>query len=475
MQKFTILQNLRFSGATDSVNSGYTLTSGEQLTSSNNYLVYKDNSGGGVVNNNNVRDFLDKDENQDLAKLFVEYLEENTNFTEFKEIFYNNKKLADTFNEYYKNKFLSTENTNNSISNSLKNTREIITQNTSFDNQTNRNKNKLKNLNQTSITGDSYFLNIQINKSIKTSPKGDYSEYFKDEIKGSYLNNTYTFINKNENSTIYGNIPYLIKLKNNNNINFGYAPISTINSNTFFSPFTNNEWDKNNYYFKDYDQFSKHLNYQPESLTSNTPGIYISQKILSINSGFTTYFSNEGEFTYTANFNSEGLKFFNKTNDQTLYIPITITLNNPSTGTTTLNVTYEQYSTAILGNDFVMDKSNNSSNTLEFTFLNGEFQKTKSIIITNQINTEDTIILSLNYKSVRYRVLLEYLIIRCEEFIEIKTNKDMSYLLIENNYENDLYLNSFVRLNYNNGDLEFYRDYNMPTKDHRKIIIPRLK
>ena len=40
---------------------------------------------------------------------------------------------------------------------------------------------------------------------------------------------------------------------------------------------------------------------------------------------------------------------------------------------------------------------------------------------------------------------------------------------IENNYKNKLFLNCFVDYNYDNDDMEFYRDYNLKNVDNRKI------
>jgi len=98
MQKIKVLKNIDFDNVVGDINSGSTQNE-QQLTLVNNYYVYSKNIGGNVVNNNNVRDFLDKSENSELAKLFVEYLHENTTTAEFREIFYDNKKLSSTFNE----------------------------------------------------------------------------------------------------------------------------------------------------------------------------------------------------------------------------------------------------------------------------------------------------------------------------------------------------------------------------------------
>lgn len=91
MQKYKIIQNTAFSGSTADINSEASIAQGEKLVLSNNYFSYKTSIGGEIVNDNNVRNFLDKSENENLAKNFVNFLQSNTNFTEFKEIFYDNK------------------------------------------------------------------------------------------------------------------------------------------------------------------------------------------------------------------------------------------------------------------------------------------------------------------------------------------------------------------------------------------------
>lgn len=98
-----------------------------KLDLSNEYYSYKTQNGGQIVNENNVKNFLDKPENSQLAEDFVDYLQNNTNFIEFKEIFYNNKKLANTFNEYYKTFFLERSNNQNiNLSNNFIETKPYI-------------------------------------------------------------------------------------------------------------------------------------------------------------------------------------------------------------------------------------------------------------------------------------------------------------------------------------------------------------
>lgn len=72
-----------------------------ELTSLNNYLVYSSSIGGEIVDEFNVRSFLDNPDNSEIANNFILYLENNATQTEINEIVYDNKKLADIFNDFY--------------------------------------------------------------------------------------------------------------------------------------------------------------------------------------------------------------------------------------------------------------------------------------------------------------------------------------------------------------------------------------
>ena len=468
MQKFKILQKIDFKNILSDISSGSTITKGEPLVLSNDYYVYKTKTGGEIVNDNNVRNFLDKPENSEIAEKFVLFLEENTNFTEFKEIFYDNKKLAYTFNEYYKNNFVPNFNENKSIELSLKNTYLNVSTNNNFKNNKNRIIGLLQNLSTKSITGDSYFIDIKIDQTSKTAPKGDYYEYFKNCIKGTYVDETYSFINNVLTQKIFANIPYITKNKNNN-FDFGYSPV---NFNYTQTPAAIGMGrDSFNYQFLDFSQFKQGFGYAPKELTNNTSGTFISQdRILISNIGTFTQSDSEhytpSQLQYSAQFDLNQMLQFDKKTQSAITIPITISLSQPSLGNTYLYIYAESYSTAILGYDFFTNNQLLPYNQKAIVFPHGTKTTNDYIYILNTISPEDTIILTL--KDLNNRVL-SFLILRCEEFIEINTYKDNSYLLIENNYKNKLFLNCFVDYNYDNDDMEFYRDYNLKNVDNRKI------
>lgn len=71
------------------------------LVSVNGYLAYSETVGGEVVNDLNVRDFLNNPSNETITTDFFNFLQTNSTTEEFKAIFYNAQKLANTFNDFY--------------------------------------------------------------------------------------------------------------------------------------------------------------------------------------------------------------------------------------------------------------------------------------------------------------------------------------------------------------------------------------
>jgi hypothetical protein len=71
------------------------------LVSLNGYLVHSETIGGGLVNDLDVRDFLDNPDNEALATDFFNFLKNNTTTEEFKAIFYDSQKLANSLNDFY--------------------------------------------------------------------------------------------------------------------------------------------------------------------------------------------------------------------------------------------------------------------------------------------------------------------------------------------------------------------------------------
>lgn len=463
MQKYRIIQNLSFSDVTSDSNSGTTMINGEQLVFSNNYFSYKTTNGGEIVNDNNVRNFLDKAENEDLATNFVDFLQTNTNFTEFKEIFYDNKKLAHTFNEYYKNNYLPEFNQNTSIQESLNNTSGQTNFNTNFSNYNNRLSNQITNLLPKNLSNNSYFINLKINKTQKTIPESDYLKYFKDCIKGTYIYNSYSFINKISTKTIYANIPYLTQNKKQN-FNYGYSPIENIDFSKIKTPVPYGTGrDGFNFNYSDFSQFIQALRFQPKPLIHSSPGIFISQDKITINNNSVfsqtqNNYYNQNDINFGAYFEINPMIQFEKNIYSSITIPFTVKLSQPSIGNTTLYIQAEIYSTTILGYNFFINNQLIPTNQKTIIFNNGIQTINDFVLFTDKISPEDTAVLSVRDSN---NIVLGFLILRCEEFSEINTFKDDSYLLIEQIYKNKLFLNCFVDYNYNNNDMEFYRNSNI--------------
>jgi len=469
MQKVRIIKNPRFSGVT--FDTDVAIPIGESLSLSNNYYSYTTKNGGEITNDNNIRNFLDKPENSQLAEDFVSYLQENTNILEFREIFYDNKKLAHTFNEFYKNNYVPNFNEEISISQSLNKTSGHTTFETNFNTNGERLNNKqIDLLNPTLSTLDnSYFINLKVDNERKTIISTDGSKYFKDCIRESFMDKSYLFINNVKVDVVYANIPYILKNKNKK-FYFGYTPIQNINFNNLKTPIMPGRGRTGfNYGFFDYSQFEQAFNYKPEQLLNDKPGIFISQfRFLISNTNTFSVSQNStysyGNLNYSAQFETNPLVEFNKKIYTSITIPFTVKLSQPSVGNTYLYVLAEKYSTATLGYNFFTNPQLIPYDQKYLLFSHGVDKTTDHLTITDKISPEDTIVLSLRNSS---NTVIGFLIVRCEEFIEVKNYTDNSYLRIENNIKNKVFLNCFVDYNYNVDDMEFYKN-----DDIRIVEIP---
>lgn len=100
--------NERFSATTEPTVTTLTGNGQSFLVDSNSY--YLNNISGlnlGVVNPTNVRAYLNDSANEKIINDFFSYLTGNTNQDQFREIFYNDEKLSNVFNEYYSQSVLS--------------------------------------------------------------------------------------------------------------------------------------------------------------------------------------------------------------------------------------------------------------------------------------------------------------------------------------------------------------------------------
>lgn len=114
--------------------TGTTETVESKLRNINGYLVYSSEIGGDVVTDSNVKAFLDDSANENLAVSFFEHLTVNTTSQEFEAVFYDNKKLATTFNDFYRQVAVQqTPATNEVIKNSVEELQTTVYSDVAFD------------------------------------------------------------------------------------------------------------------------------------------------------------------------------------------------------------------------------------------------------------------------------------------------------------------------------------------------------
>ncbi len=454
MQKFQIVKNISFTANTV---SNIDIAPGAKPVLSNNYFVYKNSTGGNVVNDNNVRDFLDKEENSELAANFVKYLESNTTVSEFKNIFYDNKKLSSVFNEFYRKKFINKNTELTAISKNLQNTQSLGYKNNNFTSDQHRLNNNQIYLVETGSSEQNYYINIKIDKKINSLPKGDYGDFFKNCIKGNYIDKNYIFKNTVTKHNIYANIPYIKSQQNNISNNFGYAPVLINSFNQSFigaNVMPGDGRDNSDYRFHTFTQFANCFNYTPPKLTGITPGIFINQIGIS-----------QPIADQSAKFLLNPIVEFNNKN----FIDIPITIKRLIyTGASTFYLVYQKYSNAIINKSFTFDINSESFLPyITFEFTNpSDIVLTKNIQILKDINPEDTLVFIIQDNKSK---ISDFLIIRCEEFLEFESYSDNSYILTENISRNKLYLNCFVDYNYDDKDMEFYKNDDIIIKPTAQI------
>jgi hypothetical protein len=253
MQKFEILYQLAYS-ANSNVEIFTTLESPEPVlydtqqkgNFNQEYFSYNTQIGVSLVNDLNVKAFLDKPENEKIAVEFVNYLKNLLNIDEFRDLFYDNKKLAEFFNQYY-NKYInysnqglddSTENSNIDLvetKESLFNADEKYLKTNSLTNyytnsvqlngipSPNSYTDITKDTDYKNFSGDNenYYVNITINKKSSLLFPDDFSSYFVDKCDGSKNYRKITY--KSEYTLIpeYGNLDELLQIQQTNGNSFG--------------------------------------------------------------------------------------------------------------------------------------------------------------------------------------------------------------------------------------------------------------
>jgi hypothetical protein len=99
MKNFEILLNSKYTASTQTMSSGLDLQ--------NDYYVYINKNGGGIVNPYNVRGYLNDSRNQQITNDFFAYLTGSTSADQALNILTADKKLSDTFNDYYQRVIIS--------------------------------------------------------------------------------------------------------------------------------------------------------------------------------------------------------------------------------------------------------------------------------------------------------------------------------------------------------------------------------
>jgi len=480
MQKFKILVN-NFSGSTLSASTIITGAADVSVAESvnvnvgqtpqlvNDYYVYTSQIGGFTVNDNNVRSFLDDERNSGIAESFVEYMKTNTSIEEFRDIFYDNKKLASVFNGYYKENILSSlisEQTSSQIDSATRLSKEKQAESFNFNpNNNNRIINSYVMLDSNAMQ-NSYFVPIYVEQSRKLVEDGNYANYFKDCINETYIYKRYTFLNTVVNNVIYGNTAYINSIKDNYSI--GYSPIEDdLFGNYSVGTIPNLDRDNFNFSFLSQSQFEYYFNYRPPIITTSFPGFFLSQNVVNINNTGTFnsnygygygsgYGSGYGPQDFTASFNPNGLKFFDKTFSSTT-VPITVQLSLPSVGTTYFTVRAENYSTATLGSDFIMQPASPNLNYRPVSIKNGEKSHTFPLTIHRNMEADESIILSL----ISGVTIIGFLIVRGEETIPVNNYSHAPSILIENETKNKLMLRCFVDYNFNDNESKFWHNKNI--------------
>lgn len=267
MEKIQVLYNVAFSSNT-LVRLSDTLqfdTSDEQLVTenlyksqknvvlNNEYYSYSTTVGNSIVNDLNIKSFLDRPENEKITKDFLSYLRAIYTLEEFRDIFYDSKKLADFFNQYY-NKYINYSNqglndsqVNQEIdlineSNKLFNSDQKYLKTNSLTNYflSDDLSNSAMSANQRPATAsydllyfsgysENYFVRFKINKKSSFLYSENFNDYFKDICDGSLLYTKYNY--KNSISTIvkFGNLTELNNLQQQNNSNYGPSKSSIDN------------------------------------------------------------------------------------------------------------------------------------------------------------------------------------------------------------------------------------------------------
>ncbi len=453
MQKFKIFKS--FNDSTTGATSSELVNSNVSLKLKGNYYVYTSEIGGDIVNENTVKGFLDADQNENLAVEFADFLQNNTSVDGFREIFNDNRKLSNVFNEYYVNNIVRNISVNNqnsiqSINSNLRSTQRINTHNNTVFNADsgNRNQSLQSVLIPSGINLDSYYIDVKLTKSFKLVERGDYSEFFKDTIDNTYNYDRYTYINKISGQTLYVNDQYFKQFRISNNIGYGATEEELFPYN-FVGYIPHLGRSGFNYDFQTFSQFVYYWSFIPPVIIQNRPGNFLS-------------FNNLNILNSSINFDSKSVEEYNRQNTYNVNLQVSDN-SGPSTGSTYI-IKAESYSTATRGVDFYLNPSSVFDSTIDINILPGNVSQQFQISITNTFDFQKSIILSIRNQNNR---VLSFLLINGEKTQEFLKFDDLSFIQIDKINKNKLFINSFVDFNFNDNESEKWRNSNVSIVDNR--------
>lgn len=173
------------------------------LVSVNGYLAYSETVGGEVVNDLNVRDFLNNPSNEDIATDFFNFLQANSTTEEFKAIFYNAQKLANTFNGFY-NKTIRTglEPNRRDVSTQLTGSTAHTFSSVDFLTPTDRSERKTSVISFFN-TGHSYYLPVFIDIQFDRVETSDFDRFHQDTFGSKQVKKETTYSRFEKKETVF--------------------------------------------------------------------------------------------------------------------------------------------------------------------------------------------------------------------------------------------------------------------------------
>lgn len=425
MQYLKLKINNSFTGSTEI----------EQETNSdlvlyNNYYSHTTNPNKTIVNENNVRSFLDDENNEKLVNNFVEYIQYNSSPEEFKEIFYNNKKLASVFNSFYDNNpdiFSNNENEKIVKSDIDKNSAKV----------------------QKNEIDESYYICFKVDWTKKIIEDVDFSEYTKDCVKKNYTYKKIYTEKKLEKSEYIVNYDYIKLFKDKNNI--GFAPID---ESIVFIPddvYLNITKD-GLYQFESISQFESFFNIGLNPLTNSLSGLAISTQVIPVSNHHPTL---------NYNFKQQQLVQINGQTIITNRIEFNTGVPQGTLGdkNAIYYVQFEPYSDVVFGTDFILNTNNPTATRFDiyYPYISNSVTSIFNSSISASINPGAKIILSLRSKRDANEVV-SFLILRIEEFFVLNSYTESIVLKEKELTLPKLILNCYVDYNFNDNESEFFEN-----------------